>query len=218
MRLTAIALTLREVKLWLRSANEHARLRRVRVSTETKWFIMIGMPVSSIATHPQRDKIIAALVAKQPYRDITAWTVPPVGRGSLSRFKQASMRGMGGQPAGRAEPAAGTASIYDTGNAEVLPQDVSRRAMTTHASPFRSRLEAIWSTTARAIQRAETAVRVTYDHEAGELVASGADVSAVAPLIAQAHRSIELLGRATGELDAGTQSNTQVNILFNSPR
>lgn len=68
------------------------------------------------------------------------------------------------------------------------------------ASPFRDRLEALWGRTDRALDRAENAVRTVTDRETGELVAVGPDVAAIAPVLNQAHKNLELLGRVTGEL------------------
>lgn len=67
------------------------------------------------------------------------------------------------------------------------------------SSPFRPRLEQLWGVAERTLKRAEDAE----------------NLPAVAPLMAQAHKNLELLGRATGELaerDAPT-----VNVIVVCP-
>lgn len=44
--------------------------------------------ISTLETHPQRLRIIEAIVAGRPYSEIEAWSNPPVNRGALSRFKR----------------------------------------------------------------------------------------------------------------------------------
>jgi hypothetical protein len=51
------------------------------------------------------------------------------------------------------------------------------------------------------------------DKESGELFCSGSDVACIAPLLSQAHKNLELLGRATGELQDRVESTTQVLIV-----
>ena len=47
----------------------------------------MASPHSTIDGHRQRDKIIDAIAAGQPYRDISAWTEPRVSIGAISRYK-----------------------------------------------------------------------------------------------------------------------------------
>ncbi len=162
----------------------------------------------SIDSHPQRQKIIDALVAEQPYRDIAIWTVPPVSTAALFRFKRKALAELAGIPK-RSE----TAPIYDSGGANVTGS-VSRTALTAQSSPFRSRLEQMWGRAERSMDRAETAVRVTMDKESGEYLVAGQDVAAIAPLMAQAHKNLELLGRATGELASTEQNVTNVMVVM----
>lgn len=83
------------------------------------------------------------------------------------------------------------------------------------ASPFRERLENLWNRTQKAADRAEKAVRVVKDQESGELVPVGPDVSAIAPILNQAHKNVELLGRVTGELQENTgRANVAIQIVI----
>ena len=91
---------------------------------------------SEIANHPQRQKIIDAILAGQPYRDITAWTVPPVGRGVLSRFKASSF----GAIRAKVREAQASLSIYDSGPRDSVPQSVTRAAMAAVSDPFMLRV------------------------------------------------------------------------------
>jgi hypothetical protein len=179
--------------------------------------------VSSIASHPQRQRIIDALVAEQPYRIIQSWATPSVSTGALSRFKRQAIRELSGAVRSSVERQTGAAvteRIYDTDGRIAPTGPALSGAMTAIASPFRHRLEQLWGVTERSIQRAETAVRVTFDKDAGELVCSGADVAAIAPLIAQGHRNAELLARATGELSDQQSNSPVVNlaVCLNVPR
>lgn len=164
----------------------------------------------SIDTHPQRQKIVDALVAEQPYRDIVTWATPSVSTAALSRFKRkalAELRGISKQ--------SDSAPIYDSGGHNVT-NSVSRAALTAQASPFRARLQSMWERAERSMDRAETAVRVTMDKESGEYMVAGQDVAAIAPLMAQAHKNLELLGRATGELANAEGPVTNVLIVQQS--
>lgn len=63
------------------------------------------------------------------------------------------------------------------------------------SSPFQERLRATWERIERVLERAENAVQVTAD---GDPV--GEDLAVLAPLLNQAHKNLELLGKASGEL------------------
>ncbi len=65
---------------------------------------------------------------------------------------------------------------------------------------FHERLELLWDYSASAVEKASKAVRTVADRETGELVAVGADLGVIAPLLAQAHKNQEHLGKACGVL------------------
>lgn len=50
------------------------------------------MPTFSIDDHPQRKKIVDALVAGQSVRDIAKWTNPPVSFNSIQRYRAAIVK------------------------------------------------------------------------------------------------------------------------------
>lgn len=98
-------------------------------------------------------------------------------------------------------------NIEETSKVAALTKQV------VQASPFRDRLESLWGRTDRALDRAENAVRTVTDRETGELVAVGPDVSAIAPILNQAHRNIEMLGKVTGELEAAPTLQLAIQIV-----
>jgi|SRR5581483_5628499 len=81
-------------------------------------------------------------------------------------------------------------------------------------SPLRDRLQFLWSESEDAVKRAKRAVRVVKDPASGELVPVGPDVAAIAPVLNQAHKNCELLGRVTGELESAPSANIAVQIVM----
>jgi hypothetical protein len=47
----------------------------------------------------------------------------------------------------------------------------------------------------------------------GKLVAAGADLGPIAPLLSAAHRNLEMLGRATGELEPAGSALMSIQII-----
>ncbi len=80
-------------------------------------------------------------------------------------------------------------------------------------SVFRQRLEYLWDTTTDGIKMAKDAARTVTNPETGELCYVGRDLGPLAPLLGQAHRNLELLGNATGELNAGPHNVTNIGHL-----
>lgn len=74
-------------------------------------------------------------------------------------------------------------------------QDADTAKQIVISSPFQERLRATWERIERTLDRAENAVQVTED---GDPV--GEDLAILAPLLNQAHKNLELLGKASGEL------------------
>lgn len=63
------------------------------------------------------------------------------------------------------------------------------------SSPFMERHSYVWDVVQESLERGRRAVQVTKDGDA-----VGEDLAVLAPLLNQAHKSLELLGKATGEL------------------
>ena len=76
------------------------------------------------------------------------------------------------------------------------------------ADGFRARLETTWDAIQGAMDKAQRAVRT---HEDGTV--EDRSMSALPPLLNQAHRNLELLGRATGELSNDGTAATNVTLV-----
>jgi hypothetical protein len=80
------------------------------------------------------------------------------------------------------------------------------------ASPFRERLEKLWDRADKALDKAENAVRTRVVD--GVEVWEEQGLQAIAPLLNQAHKNVELLGRVTGELEVAAGSNIAIQIVL----
>ena len=78
-------------------------------------------------------------------------------------------------------------------------------------SLFRQRLETLHARVDKALERAESAVRVV--NQGGKLVAAGADLSPIAPLLSVAHKNLEMLGRMTGEREQQSGASLSIQIV-----
>jgi hypothetical protein len=83
------------------------------------------------------------------------------------------------------------------------------------AEGFRERLETTWSRIEGAMDKAQRAVRTREDGTVEDR-----SLSALPPLFNQAHRNLELLGRATGELshDGAAAANVTLLRVLSVPR
>lgn len=80
------------------------------------------------------------------------------------------------------------------------------------ASLFRRRVESLYGDLQQVFDQAKTAVRVVTDKNGNDVVV-GADLSVVAPLANQLHKNLEMLGRATGELEPQGGGSVSIQIL-----
>jgi hypothetical protein len=78
-------------------------------------------------------------------------------------------------------------------------------------SLFRQRLETLHARVDKALDRAESAVRVV--NQGGKLVAAGVDLGPLAPLLSVAHKNLEMLGRTTGELEQQSIGSLSIQIV-----
>lgn len=81
-------------------------------------------------------------------------------------------------------------------NLEVAQEQIGLTRTIVSASPFRDRLEKLWA-------KCETAVET-------------AEIQQLAPILGQAHKNLEMLGRATGELESVTNNSVQIQIVVPS--
>ncbi len=171
--------------------------------------------------------MIEAFISGTSVREIARWTNPPVAHNSISRFMRA-----------RVTPALSnatkllsvdpprTGTVSANGAPTRARQQAEHRQVDRHqveqlaaqavvAAPvlslFRQRLEKLQGRVDRALDRAENAVRVV--ERDGNLAAAGPDLSALAPLLNVAHKNLEMLGRATGELDPSAGSQIALQII-----
>lgn len=157
----------------------------------------------------QRKKVVDALLAGQSLRKVSK--LAGVSHTVVDDYKRRVVL-----------PALATAQkfkefqgVTETSEAQVRDTVTLTRDI-VKSSPFRDRLQSLWDRTEKSIERAEQAVRVVTDRETGRLLAVGADVAAIAPLLNQAHKNLEMLGQVTGEL-AHASSGPNVNIQINIP-
>lgn len=80
------------------------------------------------------------------------------------------------------------------------------------ASVFRQRLEKLNGIIDRTLNKAESAVRLATDKDGNQVVV-GADIGVMAPLLNQAHKNVEMLGRATGELEPTGGGSVSIQIM-----
>jgi hypothetical protein len=167
--------------------------------------------------HPEKQKIIDGILSGQPVRDIARSVSPPIGFNAIQRYKTRIVKPILGQaeeterllgelqarppaaPPRKASPAA-------IQKADTAIQDAPRLSM------FRDRLEKLWQRADRTLDKAEAAVRVGEDQE-GNAVFGARDITPIAPLLNAAHKSLELLGRATGELEPEGRQSIAIQII-----
>lgn len=164
----------------------------------------------AVESHPQKKHIIDSLLAGVPLRKVAATLDPPVHFASLQRYKLQHIRPAVANAQSIAKVLGKDKSITDDDLATVTAE-LATKAI--HASPFRERLENLWQRTDKSIARAENAVRTVTDRETGELLAAGPDVAAIAPLLNQAHKNLEMLGQATGELANASTGSTTIIVV-----
>jgi hypothetical protein len=174
--------------------------------------------------------MIEAFIAGTPAREIARWAHPRVAHNTISRYMRARVRPALNNAArlfavdpprtcgaldGEAKKKTRNVATQQTepqmerDQAEQLAMEALVAAPAL--SLFRARLEKLHGRVDRALDRAETAVRVI--EKDGKLVAAGADLGPIAPLLSAAHRNLEMLGRATGELEPAGSSSMSIQII-----
>lgn len=162
---------------------------------------------SSIAEHPQRKKIIDAILSRQAYRDIEKWADPPVTRGSLSRFAVTLRHKTRDKVSAISEVIAQNAN-NDKELSPAVTRAVTEAAMLAVLDPIRERIAQHQRTIDRSLSTAEI-------NEDGRTVAS---------LISTDLKGLELDARLSGRLDnqqSGIVNNYYMlasNIQFDTPK
>jgi hypothetical protein len=169
------------------------------------------LPKAAIDLLPEakRQQIVEALLQGKPVREVAKMV-------GISFVQVAAYKRKNLLPAMQTAINAVRQSGEDVRGAEGFCKAVDLTRTLTRASPFLERLEALWVTTNGAIERAKSAVRVVRDEDTGELVAVGPDVSAIAPLLNQGHKNLEILGKVTGELREAAAPQVAIQIVMPS--
>jgi hypothetical protein len=139
----------------------------------------------------QRSKVVDALLAGQPLR------------------KVAKLVGISAQQVGEYKtkvllPAILTAQKVQALQGVTKPNAVRVAEQTSltrdivKSSPFRERVEKLWGVTDESIEKAK----------------ADGDIHLLAPLINQAHKNCEILGRATGELESVANNSVAIQIVY----
>lgn len=165
----------------------------------------MAKPSSSIESHPQRKKIIDALVSGTSYRDITAWTDPPVTPMALSRYKRSSVDAL----LRHVTEAKSSMVNTNTGEAEINSEAVTRVALATASDPF------LLAAT-KQMARRERWMRDIED--AGDYSDSGPDFATLAKLDRNDQTGLELHARLAGRLDSGAVNQTNIMIVCGPDR
>jgi hypothetical protein len=157
--------------------------------------------LSSIESHPQRQKIIEAILAGSTLRQITAWANPPVSTASICRFKRNALA--------KVQDSLSAANLAIANRDTDLPPDstivkqdvslaVTRAALTAAADPFIARIQKHQATLDAAITDA----------------AADKDARGIASLVSTDLKGLELHARLAGRLDTPAQ---QTNIMIVCP-
>lgn len=155
-------------------------------------------PTSSIESHPQRQRIIEAIAAGRPYREICAWSNPPVTTGALSRFKSRAIA-----VTDQAVIAAkAMIANNDSGLTTVNSEAVTRASLAVAVDPFVGEL----------LRKSTRRERWISDAEGK---ADGMDHRALAAYDRNGTADLELHARLTGRLDSGnTTTNNTLLVMM----
>lgn len=157
----------------------------------------MARPVSSLESHPQRQKIVEAIVAETPYRLVSAWTNPKVSPAAISRFASR----IKSRTADTIHQAKVAIANIDKGVTPELEQAVTRAALTAAADPF----------VARILKH-----QATVDAEIG--TAAG-DARGIAALVSTDLKGLELHARLTGRLETRSDApTTNLHVYLGIPR
>jgi hypothetical protein len=167
--------------------------------------------------HPEKQKIIDGILSGQSVRAIARSVNPPIEFNAIQRYKTRIVRPILAR-AEENERLMGELQATSPATRPPKPSPVALQKTATaiqdapRLSIFRQRLEKIWERTDRTLDKAESAVRVGKDDE-GNIVFGAQDITPIAPLLAQAHRNAEILGKATGELEAQVAGSFSIQVI-----
>lgn len=154
----------------------------------------MARPVSTIESHPQRQKIIDALVQGQTLHQIAAWAEPKVTESAICRWR----RKITLQTANAIDHAKALIANSDSSNSALTNQAANRAAMIAATDPFLSRV--------LELRRERAEVK-------GEARSEG-DLRAFAALDRNDLSELELEARLTGRLEGPAAGTTTIYITM----
>jgi hypothetical protein len=161
----------------------------------------------------ERQKVVDALIEGRSLREVAK--LAGISHVQVMRYKKDIL-----VPAIRAAQKVQALQSLDSPNkptSEIFAEQANLTKHVVESSLFRERLEKLWRRTEKALDRAETAVRLVKDSTGADVVA-GPDVAAIAPILNQAHKNVHMLGLATGEIEASAAVDVGIQIVMpNTP-
>ena len=168
----------------------------------------MARPVSSLESHPQRQRIINAILAGSSLRQIAAWAEPKVTESAICRWKQKAAATFRNTRAEIAD-AVTNSLAYNDANTPIAPNSEVIRAATQAAlvaasDPFLLAAEKQAKRRSRWMDEIETA---------GDYSDNGPDYATLAKLDRNDQTGLELHARLAGRLDTGTHNTVNVAIV-----
>lgn len=139
----------------------------------------------------QRRKVVDALLAGESLRAVAK--IAGVSHTQVDRYKRNTV-----MPALKAAQQVQSLQPLPETNMEAIRQQAVLTRDIVRASPFRDRLEKLWERTDKALDKVEKTQ----------------DLAPMAPLLNQAHKNCEMLGRATGELESAANNSVAIQIVM----
>jgi hypothetical protein len=176
--------------------------------------------VSKLDGHPQQDQVDRWLLAGKTVRWVAAQTDPPVSFGSIQRYKK-NLLGPALRRVASKLSGLGTIPVTTVDGGQIVERplrEVTQEArLDGRVGPFWERHQAVWGKTWQAVLDSETAMKVHKTAD-GKVVFDGRDFAALNMSLNQAHKSLELLGRATALFDDQVSTVTQNTIVLVLPQ
>jgi hypothetical protein len=146
---------------------------------------------SIVCKHPERKRIDQMILAGMSLRKIGQSVSPPVSHQTVKLYKDLIVK-----------PAIASMSLPNLPLTDDRQGALQRTAAA--ASPVRERVQELWTRTQRNLDAVE------------ETATKPEHLGLVAPLLAQAHKNVEILGQLTGELSSAA-SGPQIAISIVVP-
>lgn len=177
----------RRLRQKARTVFKHLAARRAtsyRISERLHAIQAVLMPAKSIIDSlpkEKRQRVIDALMRGESLRSVAK--IAGVSFQSIDAYKRKIVL-----PALRMASKVQAAEQVSGDSASIIESQARLTKAIVHGSPFRDRLEQLWGRVDRSLTQAEESKELTV----------------MAPLLNQAHKNVELLGRVTGELEVST--------------